>query len=177
MIILVDMDGVLADLEAEFFARFQQTHGIDLSTKRTEFYMEHDWPEHVEEIHEIMSTPGLFYSLSLIVGGLNALEWMARSHDVFICTAPLLENPTCVQDKVRWVEKYLGPEWTRRMIITKDKTLVHGDILIDDKINIQGVRIPTWHHVLFHAPYNLDKEHAGERLHAWHQIEQLLERF
>lgn len=38
----------------------------------------------------------------------------------------------------RWVEKHLGPQFVERIILTKDKTVVLGDLLIDDKDTIQG---------------------------------------
>lgn len=38
----------------------------------------------------------------------------------------------------RWVEQNLGPEFLERVILTRDKTVVTGDLLIDDKDNIQG---------------------------------------
>jgi hypothetical protein len=36
------------------------------------------------------------------------------------------------------VEQNLGPEFVERIILTRDKTVVMGDLLIDDKDNIQG---------------------------------------
>lgn len=38
----------------------------------------------------------------------------------------------------RWVEKHLGPQFVERIILTRDKTVVLGDLLIDDKDTIQG---------------------------------------
>lgn len=37
-----------------------------------------------------------------------------------------------------WVEKHLGQEFLEQVILTRDKTLITGDILIDDKPDIQG---------------------------------------
>ena len=36
-------------------------------------------------------------------------------------------------EKYQWVEKYLGKSAVSQLMLTKDKTIVHGDILIDDK--------------------------------------------
>lgn len=44
--------------------------------------------------------------------------------------------PTPIQ--YRWVEQNLGPQFVERIILTRDKTVVMGDLLIDDKDNIQG---------------------------------------
>lgn len=37
-----------------------------------------------------------------------------------------------------WVEKHLGHDFLEQVILTRDKTLVTGDILIDDKPDILG---------------------------------------
>lgn len=38
----------------------------------------------------------------------------------------------------RWVDKHLGPQFVERIILTRDKTVVLGDLLIDDKDTILG---------------------------------------
>lgn len=81
-------------------------------------------------------------------------ELLALGMDVRICTSPLSQFENCVAEKYLWVEKHLGREATNRLILTKDKTLVHGNLLIDDKPLIQGAVKPRWKHVLFDAPYN-----------------------
>ncbi|WP_455003872.1 5' nucleotidase, NT5C type, partial [Cardiobacterium hominis] len=59
-----------------------------------------------------------------------------------------------VGEKIAWVEEHLGFDWTARVMLTKDKTLVRGDILIDDKPEISGSLSPVWQHWLYDAPYN-----------------------
>lgn len=49
-------------------------------------------------------------------------------------SADLLPQPI----QYRWVEQNLGPQFVERIILTRDKTVVMGDLLIDDKDNIQG---------------------------------------
>lgn len=39
----------------------------------------------------------------------------------------------------RWIEKHLGKHWCDKIIITKDKTMANGHLLIDDKPNISGI--------------------------------------
>ena len=74
---------------------------------------------------------------------------------VFICTSPLTTYKNCVLEKYQWVEDQLGADWVNRIILTKDKTLVKADYLIDDKPNITGVEsMPAWEHILYDRPYN-----------------------
>ena len=81
---------------------------------------------------------------------------MSRKGEAYICTSPMTENPYCLQEKFEWIGKHLGNAWTKKMIITKDKTIVLGNFLIDDNPNIKGVQEPTWEHILYSQPYNLN---------------------
>ena len=93
---------------------------------------------------------------------------------MFICTAPLLENPTCTNDKLWWVDNHLGGDWIRRTIITKDKTVVDGDFLIDDKPLITGITDePIWQRIIFDQPYN--KNVVGRRLN-WQNYKQVIDK-
>ncbi len=44
----------------------------------------------------------------------------------------------CVCVQYAWVEKHLGHDFLEQVILTRDKTLITGDILIDDKPDILG---------------------------------------
>jgi 5'-nucleotidase len=94
------------------------------------------------------------------VEGVHAL--LALGHDVRICTSPLTQYQNCVAEKYEWVERHLGLDFVSRIVVTKDKTLVHADVLVDDKPLVEGVRTPSWKHVLFDQPYNRGVH--GERM-------------
>ena len=86
----------------------------------------------------------------------------------FLCTAPDLdvEDQACWSEKALSVKEHLGDEWLKRLIITKDKTLVHGDYLIDDKPEIKGInKTPSWNRIVFHHEYNVNTR--GVRLLNW----------
>ncbi len=160
MRILVDMDGVLADLEGEFFRRWQERHAdksfVPLQA-RTTFYIKDEYSdEHRPFVEEILCEFGFFRSMKPIPGGAAALKEMrAEGHQVFICTSPLERYENCVLEKYQWVEHNLGAEWVGQLVLTADKTILDGDILIDDRPELHGVEPqPRWEHVLFDQPYN-----------------------
>jgi len=101
---------------------------------------------------------------------LREIEMLGIS--VFICTSPLSQYENCVVEKYRWVEKYLGKEWIGRIILTKDKTLIRGDYLIDDKPEITGSNNPVWEHVLYERPYN--QKVTGKRRLTWDNWKDIL---
>jgi 5'-nucleotidase len=179
MRLLIDMDGVLTNFNKRAWDKFEELHphllqAFPRPNPIVDFYAEdtYDDPLFKEKIREIQRIPGFFLELEEIQGAVNALHVLEKEHEVFICTAPLLENPTCCDDKMSWVRKHLGEEWKRRTIITKDKTVVDGDWLIDDKPLITGIQDPIWQRIVFDQPYNQDT--VGRRLN-WQNYKQIID--
>jgi hypothetical protein len=57
-------------------------------------------------------------------GARAALEEMpGSSHQVFLCTSPVIGSRWCAQEKLAWIEHHLGRAWLRPTIITSDKTV------------------------------------------------------
>jgi len=73
---------------------------------------------------------------------------------VKIVTSPLTRYENCVEEKHRWVEQHLGRDWVKQIILTKDKTYIRGDILIDDNPEITGDLEPVWEHIIFDRSVN-----------------------
>ena len=69
--------------------------------------------------------------------GINALQSSGK-YEVYILTAPSVLNPMCYTEKRIWVEKHLGMAFVHRLIISPDKGLLKGDILIDDRTEGHG---------------------------------------
>jgi 5'-nucleotidase len=155
---LVDLDGVVTDTMAGFNQRWKEMFpGIRPvpREKISTFYIEDSYPEmHRKKVNQVWRSKGLFRNLKPIPGALLALEELNSISDVCICSSPFTENPDGAQDKWDWVNINLGKAWTKRLVLTSDKTRVIGDYLIDDKPEISGKVSPTWEHVIYSQPWN-----------------------
>lgn len=119
-----------------------------------------------------LNDPRLYEDLEPIPGVLDAMrEIEAAGIDQFICSTPTWTNPGCVSGKLASLAKDLGPEWQNRLILTHDKTLVRGDILVDDKPEITGAHAPVWQHVMFDQDYNshIDTPHRMTDPRNWRE--------
>ena len=159
MIILVDQDEVLTQFSKAVLTQWREKYPdkpyVPLENL-TEHLCYHNYPpECTPALKAIYGAEGFFSSLEPVPGSIEALKEMAdMGHDVSICSSPITDYKNCVSEKYQWVEKHLGMEWTGKLILTKDKTLVKGNILIDDKPHVTGVARPEWEHIVYDMPYN-----------------------
>lgn len=177
MIVLLDMDGVLVLPETRINEELlKRCPGIKLVDyfAHNEFFIEKLYPPEVTPIlEEIWAMPGFFYSLEPIAGAKEAMEEIAKKHEVFICSSPNSTNPTCVQEKYDSIGKHFGKAWQKRLIFTQDKTLIKGDILIDDKPLIKGVVKPNWEHVVY-GHLMAQETNTYRRLSSWKDWKKVL---
>jgi 5'-nucleotidase len=158
-VVLVDMDDVLVDYGTALYERFvadnpgqpikrpEERDSFDLFGGETE--------DHKARLFEAMNHPDLYASLKPLPGAFDALHTMiSLGINVRICTAPWATNPTCASQKLTQLEELGGKFFANRAIISKDKTFVFGDLLIDDRSGVTGAVPPAWKQLLFTQPHN-----------------------
>lgn len=177
--VLIDMDNTLVDFDSEFGRRWAERRpeeGAAPVLDRAHFELEMNFDESQRPLAvEIMSQSGFFISFEPVPGALDAVRQMVdEGINVFFCTAPLpFQYETCVAEKFAWVRKYLGEDYLRRIIITRDKTVIKGAVLIDDKPVVTGACVkPEWTHIVFTRSYN--KHIDAPRLTDWAQWRQIV---
>ena len=178
-VVLLDQDGPLADFDTAI-ASVLTSLGCDPSLlTRSTWHTSRDienvyGPGIADEVVNAVHAPGFFSALPMTRGASHGVRrLLASGCEVFICTSPKLANPSCASDKLSWVATHL-PELRRNVIVSKDKTLVRGHILVDDKPDIEGTLDPLWHHVLFSTPGNAHST-SPLRLASWDDVDDLIE--
>ncbi|XP_077130423.1 5'(3')-deoxyribonucleotidase, mitochondrial [Ranitomeya variabilis] len=177
--VLVDMDGVLADFEGGFLKKYRAQYPkepyIDLNNRRG-FWVSEQYenlkPGLSEKAISIWEAKNFFLDLDPIDGAVEAFKEMSNlpNTDVFICTSPIKRFKFCPYEKYAWVEKHFGHEFLEQIILTRDKTVVSADLLIDDRPDIMGAEPnPSWEHILFTACHNrhLLVTSPNRRLQSW----------
>lgn len=100
---------------------------------------------------------GFYLNLEPKEGAIEAVKYLDSIDDVYILTCPSIMNPISYMEKRLWIEKYFGFEFCKKLILSYNKGLLKGDILIDDyacgrgQENFEGkviqygsVKFPNW---------------------------------
>tara|TARA_B110000908_G_C10203553_1_gene426532 strand:+ start:853 stop:1410 length:558 start_codon:yes stop_codon:yes gene_type:complete len=127
-IVYVDMDGVLVDLHKAI----------------------KEYPEEMvkEAGNDIDKLPNLFLDPPPMQGAIEAFNVLCSLFDVYILSTAPWNNPEALMHKRLWVEKYLGKNAYKRLILSHNKHLNIGDFLIDDR-TANGAGEFTGEHIHF----------------------------
>lgn len=174
--IAVDVDGVCADLHAEWLKRYNAEFADTLTVERI-----HQWdmipavkPECGKQIYKYLNQPDLYANVPVIAGahdGVNDLRdrgW--RVVFVTSCTKGMADQ------KWEWLERHGFLAVTKGhspdLIIAHDKSLIRADALLDDYDgNLHG-----WMRrgILLDAPYNRAAIGPWTRITGWAQVPRAL---
>ncbi|RCW93445.1 5' nucleotidase, NT5C type [Winogradskyella arenosi] len=112
-IVFVDMDNVLVNFQS----------GIDrISEEEKEQYK-----------NDLDNVPGIFSLMDPYEGAIEGYQWLAKNFDTYILSTAPWKNPSAWTDKLLWVQKHLPEVAEKRLILSHNKQLAHGDFLIDDR--------------------------------------------
>lgn len=157
-IVLLDMDGPLADFDGHFWRRCLD-RGITFDIESPDDQRHRYFTEHIPNRRErrwardMVDQAGWFADLPVTRGAQDAVAELVERFDVWVCTKPLTVNPTCLNDKHAWLVDHF-PVLADRMITAPDKSMIHGTVLIDDAPKPEWFARASWRPVIFGAPFN-----------------------
>lgn len=91
---------------------------------------------------------GFYTNLEPVQDAIYSYFRLKQFFSVKILSRPSVKNPLSYTEKRIWIEKHLGHSECYNLILSKDKTLLRGDWLIDDNIQ-EGLLKPEWKHIHF----------------------------
>jgi 5'-nucleotidase len=136
-IILCDLDGVVVDLLSSWCAEYNKQYKDNMSIQEfgSSFGNTHKVvkPECGEKVYEIFEAPGFVAGLNPFVDAVDGFESLCRKPDWHVSLLSSYSgHENVAHDKMVWIKKYLPFYDPERTILTKEKWLVYGNILIDD---------------------------------------------
>lgn len=154
MVIICDVDGVVADLHTPWLKRYNEKSGDNLTVdKLTTWHVsEFVLPDWEQKVFDILREPNLYEDVLPILFALDAIRTIQESHRVVFTTS-------CVKgmadQKWDWLERwgFLPKRYSHsNLVITADKSLIAGDLIIDD--SFEHCKAFESFAILFDQPWN-----------------------
>lgn len=167
--LLVDMDGVLADIYAQLIECEYQEHGIRHEMNNLNGKSEVDvFKKALDYIH----SDGFFRNLPVMDGSVEILRQLNEKYELFIVTAAM-EFPNSLTEKFYWLEEHFPFIHWKQIVMCGSKTVVKGDIMIDD--HFKNLDYFEGQALLFTQPHNIsgnDRNHT--RVNSWYDVANIL---
>ena len=173
MRILIDMDDVIADAEERFNEWYERDFGVrytkeDIRGTKLHLIVPE---EHRKTVRSYPHHKDFFKDLPLIENSKEMVEQLNNRFDVYIASAAM-EFPYSLPHKYEWLDKNFPFIHWKRRIFCGDKSVLKGDILIDDhEFNLS---VFEGRAIMFTAAHNAN-ETRYERLNNWLDAEKLFD--
>lgn len=76
-----------------------------------------------------------FLDKNPIINAVESFQFLAQHCEVYILSTPVWDNEFCWTEKRLWVDKHLGIMARKKLILTHNKALNEGKLLIDDSLD------------------------------------------
>jgi 5'(3')-deoxyribonucleotidase len=166
--VLVDMDGVIADVYTRFFELHEKKYGKKLTIEDVTGIKE---AQAFTDQLTWVNTPGFFRTVPVMPGSIDCLKELNARYDVIVVSMAT-EFPVCLTDKRLWLtDHYPFISW-KQMVFCGNKSLIKGDIMIDDHLkNLDSFDGET---IMYNQPHNLLEIARHRRVNTWEEIMKIL---
>ena len=180
-IVLLDVDGVIANLLKSLLCEINKQTGLKLTEKDVTDWDIFECLNHTNyDIKSIclncFSQPGFAYNLEPYEYAVESIATLQTMADVYILTMPF-DSPTWVADRTRWLKEHfnISPD---KIIYAHDKCMINGDIFIDDRpyfVESWKKTHPNGLALLWDQPYNKLCE-TTSRIDSWPSLLEIVKR-
>ena len=173
MRILIDMDDVIADAVERFLQWYERDYGVRYTKddlKGTKLYMIVP-EEHRKTVKEYPHRDDFFKDLPVIENSREIVEELHNRFEVYIASAAM-EFPYSLPHKNNWLDEHFPFIHWKRRIFCGDKSVLKGDILIDD--HDFNLSVFDGRAIMFSSPHNLN-DTKYQRMDSWLDAEKLFD--
>lgn len=178
--VLLDVDGVIADLAQVFVKTLARETGI---RKTTSDVTQFDFgkalgitPSQVQRTWRAMN--GAAMVVKPYPGAVEGVKKLMEVANVVFCTSPVKSDPRWCYDRTQWLIEHFGSAQARKVVYTSEKYVCQGDFLVDDKPE----NLELWHEeavnrtpVLWDQLWNKDSELP--RMNDWGKLLEVVKRW
>ena len=169
--IAVDMDGVLADIEAQLIEHYNEAHGTTLSKESIQGLSEEEAFQERELVRGILNKDNFFRSLPVMPDAIESLQRLQDNFEIFIVSAAT-EFPVSLAEKVAWLGEHFPFIKWENIILCGSKRIINTDYMIDD--HCKNLDYCIGKPIMFTAFHNVDKTHHL-RVNNWKEAVAVLE--
>lgn len=166
-ILVLDVDGVLADFTGATLAFLERNYGIycDEPLKSWDFLDHPALRPYRKAAKGHWTTPNFCADLQPLPGTVAAVQEMRRWARIRFATSPMETNPTWIRERNAWLALHFGA-YEEDVRHTKKKSESPGHVFVDDKyenvVEYQGVHPTALVYLRTHS-YNVDSPWKGRR--------------
>ena len=136
-IVLLDMDDVITNCLRSAVKNYNEENGTNFNYKDCDTWNLADFlGTDRETVLKLFREEGFFENLTPKPGSVGAINKLIKStlYDIYIITATSDDDGSELVEKIRWFKNYIPNFDTKRIISCKDKYIIRGDVLVDDKV-------------------------------------------
>ena len=134
--ILLDIDGVIANFDAALLDVLKYIHNIDIDLMKLKSWDIFDIPEVrvlENDIFRCIEMSRAIYNMDLYDGAIEFVDTLRIMGRVIACTASIYPT-TFPSERAAWLIGKVGFN-VNDIIFAKDKSMVKGDVFIDDNLS------------------------------------------
>lgn len=167
--IIIDMDGVLADVYPALIANEPIYANTLISSDKLNGIAEYEAFPHLKEI---VTHDHFFRNLPEMDNAFNGLKYLNEKYEVLIVSAAL-EFANSMNDKLAWLNDHFPFINWRQVLFCGRKDMINADIIIDD--HPKNLSVFNGQRFIFTQPHNTNfTDPSYHRINNWNEITQVL---
>ncbi len=170
--IAIDMDGVLADIEAQLIKDYNEESGTSLSKESIQGLSEEEAFSDRVLLRKVLNADNFFRNLPVIPDAVESLRRLQENFEIFIVSAAT-EFPVSLAEKVAWLAEHFPFITWENIILCGSKRIINTDYMIDDhRKNLDHCMGKP---IMFTAFHNVNLTHHL-RVNNWKEAVEVLEK-